>query len=87
MTIGFHSLPIVTSSHNLLDVFIGDFYCAIHLRDVWRRIVMIDLELRTEFHNHSIVEISSVVGDDPFGDTVTIDEVMLDKSGYNVLCD
>ena len=51
-----------------------------------RRIVMLDFELHAEFHNHSIVKIGSVVGDDPFGDTITAYEVMLDKSGYNVLC-
>ena len=73
--------------HNLLDIFIGSFHCAIHLGSIWRRIVMLDFELSAEFHNHSIVEISSIVSDDPFGDTVTADEVMLDKPGYNVLSD
>ena len=46
---------------------------------------MLDFELRTEFSDHSIVEVDPVVGDDPFRDVVTIDEVILDKSGYNVL--
>ena len=46
---------------------------------------MFDFELHVEFSNHSIVEIRSVVSDDPLGDTVTTDEVMLDKPGYNVL--
>ena len=73
--------------HNILDIFIGSFHFTIHLRPVWRRIVMLDFELYAEFHNHSIVEIGFVAGDDPFGDTITADEVMLDKSGYNILSD
>ena len=49
--------------------------------------MILDFELRTEFNNHDIVEVGSVIGDDPFRDAVPVDEVMLDKSGYNVLSD
>ena len=80
--VGYHHLL-----HNLLDIFICNFHCAIYLGSVRRRIVIFNFELRAEFSNHSIVEIGSVVNDDPFGDTVTVDEVMLDKSGYNILSD
>ena len=48
---------------------------------------MLDLELSAKFGNYSIVEVSPIVGDDPFGDTIAEDEVMFDESGYNVLCD
>ena len=48
---------------------------------------MLDSELSAEFRNHSIVEVSSIIGDNPFGDTVTQDEIVLDKPGYNVLGD
>ena len=48
---------------------------------------MLDLELRTEFRNHRIVEIGFVVSDDPLRDIILADEVMLDKLGYNVLSD
>ena len=48
--------------------------------------MMLDIELSAKFCNHSIVEIGSIISDDPFGDIVMVDEVMLDKSGYNVLC-
>ena len=41
--------------------------------------MMLDHEHSAKFHNHSIVEIGSVVGDDPFGDTITANKVMLDK--------
>ena len=48
---------------------------------------MLDSELSTKFRNHSIVEVGSIVSDDPFRDTVTANEVMLDKPGYNIICD
>ena len=47
---------------------------------------MLDFELSAKFRSHNIVEIGSIVSYDPFGDTVTTDEVMFDKSGYSVLC-
>ena len=46
---------------------------------------MLDSELSAEFHDHRIIEISSIVGDNPFGDTVTTNDILLDESGYNVL--
>ena len=73
--------------HNLLDIFVGSFHCAINLGSVRRRVVMLDFELSTKFHNHSIVEVGSIVSDNPFGDTTMAAEVMLDKPGYNVLGD
>ena len=79
---GYHHLL-----HNLLYGFVCDFYCAIHLRSVWRRILMLDLELHTKFSDHNIVEIGSVISDDPFRDIVPEDEVMLDKLGYHILSD
>ena len=48
---------------------------------------MLDFKLSAKFGNHSIVEVSPIVGDDPFGDTIAEDEVMFDKSGYHVLGD
>ena len=55
--------------HNLLDVFVGRFDRAIHFRSIWRRIMMLDLKLSTKLINHSIVEVSPIVSDNPFGDT------------------
>ena len=46
---------------------------------------MLDFELRAEFNNHGIVEVGSIVSDDPFRDAVSAYKVMLDKSGYNAL--
>ena len=48
---------------------------------------MLDFEVSTKFRNHSIVDISSIVSDVPFKDTVTTYEVMLNESGYNVFRD
>ena len=49
--------------------------------------MVLDLELHAEFSDHGIVEVGSVINDDPFRDVVPTDEVMLDKSGYNILSD
>ena len=71
--------------YNLIYVLVGNFHRAIHLRSLWRRVVMLDLELHAEFSNHSIVEVGTVVSDNPFRDVVSIDKVMLDEPGYNIL--
>ena len=73
--------------HNLLDIFVGRFDCAIHFWSIWRRNVMLDLKLSAKLSNYRIVEISPIVGDNPFGDSITADEVVSDKSGYHILCD
>ena len=46
---------------------------------------MLDLELHAEFSNHSIVEVGSVVSNNPFRDAILTDEVMLYKPGYNII--
>ena len=48
---------------------------------------MFDLELSTKLSNHSVVEVSPIVGDDPFWDTITTDEVVSDESGYHIIGD
>ena len=49
--------------------------------------MMLDLKLSAQFPYHGIVEVSPIVVDDPFGDTITEDEVVSDESGYHILCD
>ena len=39
---------------------------------------MLDFEQSTKFCNHGIFEVGSIFSDNPFGDTVTVDGVMLD---------
>ena len=48
---------------------------------------MLDFEPHTKLSDHIIIEIGFVISDDPFRDVVSIDEVMLDKPGYNILSD
>ena len=78
--VGYHHLL-----HNLLYVLIGGFHRAIHLRSVWRRVVMLNLELSVEFNDHGVVKVGTIVSDDPLRDTIPKDEVMLDELGHDVL--
>ena len=80
-------MPVFIRYHHLLDIFIDNFHCAIHLGSVRRRIMMLDFELSAEFRNHSVVEITSIVDDNPFGDTIATNEAMSDESGYHILGD
>ena len=73
--------------HNLLDIFVGRFDCGIHFWSIRRRIVMLDLKMSAKLNDHSIVEVSPIVGDDPLGDTIAAYEVVFDEPGYHVLCD
>ena len=73
--------------HNLLDIFVGRFDCAIHFQSTRRRIMMLCLKLSVKLSDHNIVEVSPIVGDDPFGDTITSYEVVSDESGYHILGD
>ena len=73
--------------YNLLNVFVGCFYCAIHFMSIRRRIGMLDFELSAKFGNHSIIEVSPIVYDNPSRDTIAADEVVFDESGYHTLCD
>ena len=78
--IGYHHL-----FHNILYIFIGSFYCAIYLRSIWRRVVMLDLELHAEFSDHGIIKVGAIVSDYPLMDTILVYEVMLDEPGHDVL--
>ena len=46
---------------------------------------MLDLELRAEFGDHFVIEIGTIVCDNPFGDAVSADENMFDESSHNIL--
>ena len=87
----YHLVPIYVGHHHLLHnlfyVLVRSLHCAIHLRSVRIRAVMIDFKLSIECSDYNIIEVGSVVGDDAFRDIVPVDEVMLDKPGYNSLGD
>ena len=82
-------MPVFVSHNHLLydilNILVGGFHCAIHLWSIRRRIMVLDLELHAELCGHSVVEIGTIVRDNPFGDSILIDEVMLNNSGHHNL--
>src|ERR1051325_4111189 len=52
-------MPIFVSHchflYNLLNVLVGGFHCATHLRPIRRRVMMLDLELHAEFSDHLVI--------------------------------
>ena len=46
---------------------------------------MLNLELLAQGSDHSVVEICTVVSDDPFGDTIPENEIFIDEMGNNIL--
>ena len=46
---------------------------------------MLDLELLAQGGDHSIIQVSTIVCNDPLRDTVPIDEILLNEPGYNIL--
>ena len=47
--------------------------------------MMLNLELLAQGGNHNIVKVCTVVSDDPFGDTVLANNILLDEAGNNIL--
>ena len=73
--------------NNLLNVLIGGFHWTIYLRSIQRKVAVFNLELRAELCDHSIVQISTIIRDNPFGDAIPIYDVMLNEPVYHILCD
>ena len=48
---------------------------------------MLNLELLAQGSDHSVIKVRTIVGDDPFGDAVLTNEVLLDEADNNILCD
>ena len=66
-------MPVLVGDCHLLydlNIFVRNFDNTIHLWPVMRRIVMLDFELLAQGSDHSVVEICTIVSDDPFRDTV-----------------
>ena len=61
------------------------FYNPIHLQPVRRRVVMLNLELFTEFSDHRVVEISTIIRDDSLRDTIMTNQVVLDELCHHIL--
>ena len=47
---------------------------------------MLNLELLAQSGDHSIVQICTIVRNDPVGDTIPTYEVLLDEEGNHILC-
>ena len=47
--------------------------------------MVLNLELHAEFRDHSIIDIGTIVRDNPFGDAIPIDKIMFNESGHNIL--
>lgn len=84
-------MPFLVRLHHLLndlfDVLIGGLNCPIHLRMIWRRIVILDLEIFTQIFHHLIVEVRLIVCDDLIEDSIPAYDFLLRKSGHHLLCD
>src|ERR1051325_8676925 len=84
-----HLVPIHVSHYHLLydllDILVGSFHCATHLRPIWRRVVMLDLELRAEFGDHLVVEVRTVICDNLFRSAIPTDKIMFDESSHDIL--
>src|ERR1044072_4364386 len=82
-------MPILVSYchllYNPLNVLVGGFHCAIHLRPIGRGVVMLDLELHAEFGDYFVVEIGAVICDNPFRSAIPTDKIMFDESSHNIL--
>ena len=46
--------------------------------------MVLDLELHTEFSDHNVVEISTIVCNDSLRDAIPTNKVMLDELGHNI---
>ena len=65
--------------HDLLDILVCSFYCPIHLWTVWCKIVMFDLELLTYLVHHFVVQIGSIIRNDPFWNPISAYDLFLDE--------
>ena len=48
---------------------------------------MLNLEFLAQGGDHSVVNICTIISDDPFRDTVPANKVLLDEAGNNILGD
>ena len=46
---------------------------------------MLNLELLVQGGDHSVVEICTIVSDNPFRDTVPANDILFDETGNNIL--
>ena len=71
--------------YTLLDVLVSCFNNPIHLRPVGRRVMMLYIELLAELSDHCIVEICTIVHNDPLWYTISKDQIVPNKPCHDVL--
>ena len=71
--------------YDLFNVLISSLHSAIHLRPIRRRVMMLNLQLRAELDDHSVVKIGTIICNDSFWNTIPTYKVMFDEAGHNVL--
>ena len=70
--------------HNLLYIIVGSFHCVIHLRSVWRRVMVLYLELLAELSDHLVVKIGTIICNDPLWYTVSTDQVVPNEPCHEI---
>ena len=71
--------------YDLLDVLVSIFNSVVNLMPVGRRVMILYLDLFTEFGDHRVIEVGTIVSDDSLWHTVMTNQVMLDKLCHNIL--
>ena len=71
--------------YDLFDILICGFDNTIYLRSVRRRIMVLYLELFTELGDHCVVEICTIVSNNPLWYTISIDQIVSDKPRHDIL--
>lgn len=70
---------------NLLVIFICSFDITIHLGSARRGIMMFNLEIVTQLLHHFVIQICPIISNDPAGNTIAVDNLILDKLDHHLL--
>ena len=73
-------MPIFIGYHHLLNyflyVFISRFNRSIHLWPIGGRIMMLNLEFFAQFRHHLIVQISGIINDNSFRNSISTNQIL-----------
>lgn len=82
-------MPILVDYNHILYYFLnvlnGCLKCPIHLRAVRRGIMLLNLETFSQVRHHLVVEIRPIVCYDILRDSITINDILLDKPSNHLL--
>ena len=77
------SICLCCFGYDLFHIFVGRFYCAIHLGSIRYRIMMLDLESGAYLCHHVIVQIETVIGYDSLWKSISTYNFPFDERGYH----